>query len=67
MPANYKVSYVIKERDHPGTILNTDHRPLVGDRVVLGEQEFTVLEVIDLIPPHGDFHYLHVTLQRAEA
>lgn len=67
MPASYKVSYVIQERNHPGAILNIDHRPLVGDRVVLGEQEFTVLEVIDLIPPRGDFHYLHVTLRKAEA
>jgi hypothetical protein len=66
VPATYKVSYVIQEGNHPGAILNIDHRPLVGDRVKLGEQEFTVLEVIDLIPPRGDFHYLHVTLQRAE-
>jgi hypothetical protein len=33
---------------------------------MLGEREFTVLEVIDLIPPRGDFHYLHVTIQQTE-
>ena len=66
MPENYKISYVIAAGDHPGAILNTDHRPVVGDRVKLGKQEFTVLEVIDLIPPRGDFQYLHVTLKAKE-
>ncbi len=66
MAANFKVSYVVRGEDHPGAIVNTDHRPLVGDRIMLGEREFTVLEVIDLIPPRGDFHYLHVTIQQAE-
>jgi hypothetical protein len=58
---NYKVSYVVKGGQHPGAILNTDHRPLKGDRV-----KFTVLEVIDLMPPRGDFQFLHVTLEKAE-
>lgn len=66
MPENYKISYVIAEGDHPGAILNTDHRPVVGDRIKLGKQEFTVLEVIDLMPPRGDFQYLHVTLKAME-
>lgn len=66
MPENYKISYVIAEGDHPGAILNTDHRPIVGDRIKLGKQEFTVLEVIDLMPPRGDFQYLHVTLKAME-
>jgi hypothetical protein len=64
--ANYKVSYVVRGEEHPGAIVNTDQRPLVGDHVILGEREFTVLEVIDLIPPRGDFHYLHVTIQQTE-
>jgi hypothetical protein len=66
VPANYKVSYVVSGGDHPGAIVNMEQRPLVGDRVKLGEREFTVLEVIDLIPPRGDFHYLHVTIQLAK-
>jgi hypothetical protein len=66
VPENYKISYVIAEGDHPGAILNTDHRPVVGDRIKLGKQEFTVLEVIDLMPPRGDFQYLHVTLKAME-
>jgi hypothetical protein len=66
VPENYKISYVIAEGDHPGAILNTDHRPIVGDRIKLGKQEFTVLEVIDLMPPRGDFQYLHVTLKAME-
>jgi hypothetical protein len=62
----YKVSFMVQEGNHPGAILNMDHRPHVGERVKLGEQEFTVLEVIDLLPPRGDFCYLHVTIHRAE-
>jgi len=65
VPENYKISYVVRGEAHPGAIVNTDQRPLVGDRVMLGEREFAVLEVIDLIPPRGDFHYLHVTVQQA--
>lgn len=66
MSTTYKVSYVITGKDHPGAILNIDHRPLVGDQVRLENREFTILEVIDLIPPRGDFQYLHVTLKKAE-
>ena len=66
MPENFKISYVITDGDHPGAILNTDHRPKIGERIRLGKDEFTVLEVIDLMPARGDFHYLHVSLKIAE-
>jgi hypothetical protein len=59
----YKVSYVVSGEDHPGAILNTESRPQKGDLVKLGSRKFTVVEVIDLIPPKGEFHYLHATLQ----
>lgn len=59
----YKVSYVVSGEDHPGAIMNTDTRPKKGDQVRLGSRKFTVVEVIDLIPPKGEFHYLHATLQ----
>ncbi len=61
----FKVSYVVRGEDHPGAILNVRKRPRVGDRVELGERSFEVLEVQELIPPHGHFHFLHVTLQPA--
>jgi hypothetical protein len=32
----------------------------------LGAQDFVVEEVIDLIPPRGDFQYLHATVKPPE-
>ena len=59
--AIFKVSYVIIGRAHPGTIVNLDHRPAVDERVTLGDEDFIVVEVIDLMPPRGDFHFIHAT------
>jgi hypothetical protein len=63
MAAIYKVSYVVSGEEHPGAILSTESRPKKGDQVTLGSRDFTVIEVTDLIPSKGDFHYLHATLQ----
>lgn len=63
----FKVSYVVKGEDHPGAILNVEKRPNVGDRVNLGDRAFEVLEVMELIPPRGEFHFLHVTLHAASS
>ncbi len=57
----YKVSYVVVGKPHLGVIVNLDAPPRVGDPVQLGDEMFEVVEVIDLIPPRGDFAYLHVT------
>ncbi|MDY6875158.1 MAG: hypothetical protein SWK90_03000 [Chloroflexota bacterium] len=57
----YKVSYVVIGKPHLGVIVNLDAPPRVGDQVQLGDELCNVLEVIDLIPPRGDFAYLHVT------
>lgn len=62
MATIFKVSYVVAGEKHPGAILNTEKRPQPGDRVRLGSDDFVVDEVIDLIPPRGDFHYLHATV-----
>ena len=59
--AIYKVSYVVIGRSHPGTIVNLNNRPEVGQIVQLGDEDFIVVEVIDLMPPRGDFHFLHAT------
>lgn len=64
--AIYKVSYVIVGKDHPGTILNQDHMPRVGDEVQLGNETFEIIEVLELVPPRGEFHYIHVTCRPAE-
>jgi hypothetical protein len=57
----YKVSLVIPGMEHGGAILNLPERPQVGDRLKLGEIEVEVIEVMDLLPPRGNFQYLHAT------
>ena len=59
--ATYKVSYVITGSDHPGAILSMRDAPKIGDIVKLGNDFFEVIEVFELLPPRGDFHYLHAT------
>jgi len=57
----YKVSYVIIGIKHPGAVINQDHAPEVGQRGTVGSQKFEVVAVSDLLPPMGDFAFLHVT------
>lgn len=59
----YKVSYVVLGGRHPGAIVSRETAPRVGEIVTLGDDRFEVVEVVDLIPPRGDFAYLHVTLK----
>ena len=57
----YKVSFVITGRPHPGEIINRDTAPRVGVQIELGNEMFEIIEVVDLIPPRGEFAYLHAT------
>ncbi len=66
MPMIYKVSYVVKGGDHPGAIVNEDEKPELGQKVTLGNKEFEVIEVVDLMPARGDFSFLHVTVKAIE-
>lgn len=60
--AVYKVSVVVSGGgNYPGAILNLKQEPKVGDLLKLGSEEFVVTEVLQLMPPRGDFHFLHVT------
>ncbi|MCS7282423.1 MAG: hypothetical protein RMK65_03040 [Anaerolineae bacterium] len=59
----YKVSYVVLGGQHPGAIVSQEKPPQVGEVISLGEDRFEVIEVVDLIPPRGDFAHLHVTLR----
>lgn len=63
----YKVSYVVTGEDHPGAIMNADQQPNVGDHIRLGDREFVVVEIVDLMPARGDFHFLHATLRPVPA
>jgi len=57
----YQVSYVVVGGGHPGTIMNQEERPEVGERVEFAGQKFEIIEVLEIIPPRGDFAYLHAT------
>jgi hypothetical protein len=59
--AIYKTSVVVTNDGHPGAILNLDKEPHVGGTLKLGDDEFIILEVLELMPARGDFHFLHVT------
>jgi len=62
----YQVSYVVVGGGHPGTIMNQEERPEVGERVEFADQEFEIVEVLEIIPPRGDFAYLHATCRPVE-
>ncbi len=57
----YKVSYVILGGTVPGAIMNQDHPPKIGEHIEIMNTHCEVMEVQDLLPPQGDFAYLHVT------
>lgn len=57
----YKVSIVITGSDHPGAILNLKEMPHVGESITLNDKSFVIEEVIELMPPRGDFRFLHLT------
>jgi hypothetical protein len=61
--AVYKVSFVVVGSEHPGAIVNRDHLPVLGESVVLGVETFEVTEVLELMPPRGQFYYIHATVQ----
>jgi hypothetical protein len=63
----YKVSFVVPGRRDVGGIQNMDREPKAGDRVRIGNQMFEVVEVTELMPPRGDFAYLHATCKPIEA
>jgi hypothetical protein len=62
----YKVSYVVIGGEHPGAIVNEFRRPQVGDHVHIGKNTFEVVEIYEVMPPRGDFAFLHATVKSAE-
>jgi len=62
----YKVSLVVQGGTHPGGIQNLDKRPEIGDQLNLGGNRFEIIEVLEIIPPRGDFAYLHATCKPAQ-
>ncbi len=65
----YKVSYAVIGKPHLGMMIDQDTAPQVGEQLSLGDDDelCEVVEVQDLMPPMGDFAYLHVTCKPVEA
>ena len=57
----YKISIVVPGSKHGGAIINLSDMPKVGDHLKAGEIEMEVVEIMDLMPPRGDFHFMHAT------
>lgn len=57
----YKVSYVVAGGEHPGAIINIDKKPDIGEQVMFDGRIFEILEVMELMPPVGNFGFLHAT------
>jgi hypothetical protein len=62
----YKVSLVVLDGAHPGGIQNLDHHPQVGEELVIGDLCFEIIQVTELLPPYGDYSYLHATCRLVE-
>lgn len=60
----YKVSYVVSDGSKPGSIKNEQERPIVGDRVRIGQSNYKVVDVYEIMPPRGEFLYLHATVEQ---
>lgn len=65
--AIWKVSYVIKGSAKAGGIVNLNHAPKPGEVLKIGRDQLEVLESLELIPPRGEFHYIHVTCTLIES
>jgi len=57
----YKVSIVVPGRRDVGGIQNLDREPKPGDILLLGKEKYKIVTVSELMPPRGDFAYLHAT------
>jgi len=60
----YKVSYIVNDGSKPGSIKNEQKRPDIGDVVRIGTGQFKVVDVYEIMPPRGDFLYLHATVEQ---
>jgi hypothetical protein len=63
----YRVSYMVRGqvrgKKHTGLTCDQDKAPEVGAQIEIGGDVFEIIEVQELIPPMGDFGFLHATCQ----
>ncbi len=57
----YQVSYVVEGGGHPGAFICTDREPQIGDVVRVDGVTLEVTEIMELMPPDGDFGLIHAT------
>jgi hypothetical protein len=62
----YKLSIVVPGRRDVGGIQNLDKEPKPGDIIFLGKEEYEIVDVSELMPPRGDFAYLHAICRPVE-
>ena len=62
----YKVSLVVPGRRDLSTLQNMEQQPKPGDQIQVGTQTIEIVEVIELMPPRGDFAYMHATCKLVE-
>lgn len=58
----YKVSYIVRGGEHPGSIRNEEDRPKIGGTVNIGPDVFEIVEVNEIMPPRDGFQYLTVVV-----
>ncbi len=61
----YKVSVVVPGRRDIGSIQNLIQEPQVGDALVLGQEDYKIVDIVELMPPRENFIYLQATCQPA--
>jgi hypothetical protein len=61
----YKLSIVVPGRRDLGGIQNLNREPKPGDIIILGKEEYEIVDLAELMPPRGDFAYLHATCRPA--
>jgi hypothetical protein len=59
----YKVSYVVADGKLPGAIKNENKAPEIGSRVRLGLHTFEIIDVYEVMPPRGNFAYMHAIVE----
>ena len=59
----FKVSFVVIGGKHPGAIITVEKRPEIGDEIAFNGSVYTVTEVMELMPPVGNFGFLHATCE----
>ena len=57
----YKISYVVIGGEHPGAIVNVEKKPEPGETLTFDGRVFEIVEIVELMPPVGNFGFLHAT------